>query len=124
MKPEPKSDIETHTIKVPPATGPGSGKEAWRALDLWAIEANAGLSATIKEQAEALRDVRAEVEPLRRQIAIRRPPGGREPLADDKVDRIEATIRTGESTRSIASGFKVGSRHRTGTELRKADGVV
>jgi len=125
MRPEPNADVETHAVKVPPATGPGSGKEAWRALALRAIEANAGLSAAVKEQEAALRDAHAEVELLRRQIATRRPPGGREPMADDKVSRIENAIRTGESTRSIARGFKVSAMtvSRIGRRMRTRDAL-
>lgn len=107
MKPDPSDQVYVQEVRIPPATGPGSGKDAWRALALNMMGANDRLSSVINEQAEALRDLKAEVELLRRQIATRRPPGGREPLPDDKVARIEAAIRTGESTRSIARGFKV-----------------
>ena len=125
MKPEPNAELETFAVKLPPAVGPGSGKEAWRALALKMLDANDNLSAIIKEQTAALRDARAELELLRRQIATRRPPGGREPLADEKVARIENAIRTGESTRSIATGFKVSAMtvSRIGKRMRTRDAL-
>ncbi len=52
-------------------------------------------------------DLKAEIALLRRQIATRKPAGGREPITDEKVARIETALRTGETTRSIARGFKV-----------------
>lgn len=107
MKPDPSDQVHTHEARIPPATGPGSGKDAWRALALKAIDANDRLSTVIDEQSQALRDARADIELLRRQIATRRPPGCRDPLPDDKVARIESAIRTGESTRSIARGYGV-----------------
>lgn len=125
VKPIPDEWTGSVQVRVPPASGPGSGKEAWRALALRAIEANEGLMLTVQEQAAALRELKAEVALLRRQIASRRPPGGRDPLPDVKVARIENAIRAGESTRSIARGFKVSAMtvSRVARRMRERDAL-
>ncbi len=122
MKPAPDSTL-TADRSPPPSHGPGSGKDAWRDFALHALDANTGLAATIREQAEVIADMKAEIALLRRQIATRKPAGGREPITDEKVARIETALRTGETTRSIAKGLKVSPMtvSRVGKRMRERE---
>jgi hypothetical protein len=107
VKSDPSFLVETRSTKIPPATGPGSGKEAWKALALDMLDANEGLSAVIKGQRETIRDLEAEIRLLRNQVATRKPKGGRERLDDETVNGIECALDAGQSTRAIGARFKV-----------------
>ena len=119
-------DIATSELKLPPATGPGSGKAAWQAVVLRILDANKGLSVLGREQIVTISELRAEIELLRRRIAARRPVGGRSPLPDEKVARIEAALRARETTRSIARRFHVSAMTvcRVGKRMRQREALI
>ena len=95
-------------ITPPRLQGPGSGKAAWIAFAHQAIDANAGLSDLIDQQAAAIRELKAEVALLKKQIATRKPKGGRPPLDQAKVAAIEADLRSGSfSKRGVAARHRV-----------------
>ncbi len=48
---------ETVTVKIPPTHGPGSGKEAWKALAVIVRDMNESLSAIISTQREVIREL-------------------------------------------------------------------
>ena len=122
MKAAPDATMTTGR-KPPPSHGPGSGKEAWRDFALEALVCNEGLAATLRLQVETIADMRGEIALLRRQIASRKPAGGREPISDEKVARIENALRSGESTRSVARGFRVSAMtvSRVGKRMRERE---
>lgn len=103
MKADPFDPNNVGTITAPPRHGPGSGKEAWIRFALETADANDNAFAIIREQAEAIRQRDAEIELLRRQIAERKPKGGRPRLSDDVVARIEADLARGYSQRQTAA---------------------
>lgn len=109
----------------PPASGPGSGKDAWRAFAVDVVEFNLGLGQIIDEQSATIAELKAEIELLRRLIATRKPKGGRKPTDDDTVQRIEVALIAGASTRSIAQRYKVSamtvSRIHKRMDSRKVD---
>jgi DNA invertase Pin-like site-specific DNA recombinase len=104
---EPPADIETTTIKWPPATGRGSGKDAWQALADELYLANRDLSAIIKDQERRIDELQAEVQLLRQQIETRKPRGGRARTPDEKVARIERALGNGRGIREIAKAMNV-----------------
>lgn len=97
----------TQTVKIPPTSGPGSGKEAWRAVALDFMDANEGLGRIIDEQRDTIAALNAEVDMLRAQIASRKPKGGRPAVDDETVQKIEVALLAGASTRQIAQRYKV-----------------
>lgn len=107
MRDDPGKSVTTTMITLPPAIGPGSGKEAWRALALRAIESNASMAEVAREQGQTIAALNAEIEDLRQQIASRKPKGGRPPLNDDTIRKIEVALIAGASTRQIAQRYKV-----------------
>ena len=85
----------------------GSAGAAWLAFALNCARANVKLVADLQAQSAAIRVLRGEVALLRKRIAERRPKGGRAPLADSLVERIEAEIKRGGSDRGIAASYGV-----------------
>ena len=65
-------------------------------------EANADYEALCVLQSETIRELQAEVELLRGQIAARKPKGGRPRIPDDKANAIERDLAAGASRRDIA----------------------
>jgi len=116
---------ETVTVKIPPTHGPGSGKEAWKALALTALDMNDSLSAIIATQREVIRDLQAEMGLLRRQIADRKPKGSRPKTPDETVEAIERAFAKRNSTRAIARAYGVSpmtvSRVRKRVQARNAE---
>lgn len=105
---DPAEETGLEKITAPRMTGPGSGKAAWIAFAHRAVDANAGLSDLIDQQFAAIRELKAEVALLKRQIASRKPKGGRPPLDEAKVAAIETDLRSGAwSKRRIASRHHV-----------------
>jgi hypothetical protein len=105
---EPAEETGLEKITAPRMTGPGSGKAAWVAFAHRAIDANAGLSDLIDRQSATIRELKAEVALLKRQIANRKPKGGRPPLDAAKAAAIEADLRSGAwSKRGIAARHHV-----------------
>ena len=107
MKSDPAETVGTSPFKMPPWSGPGSGKAAWKEWALHLAEANNGLSDVIKSQSATIAYLNGEVALLRQEAAARKPTGSRKRLSDDKVARIEAEIAEGMSARHIASRFGV-----------------
>lgn len=103
MKSDPMDNVKVTTARRPPSRGPGSGKDAWVSYALDREENEGTLWKIIREQSAAIRDLQAEVELLRVQIAKRRPKGGRPRLEDARVAEIERDLAAGYSTRQIAS---------------------
>jgi DNA invertase Pin-like site-specific DNA recombinase len=104
-------------LQVPPASGPGSGKDAWMALAWLAVNANRQLRLAIEMQRQTIRELEGEVALLREQIATRKPKGGRDRIADETVSRIEWALDAGQSTRKIARQFGVSAM--TVTRIKK-----
>ena len=102
MKRDPSDEVQTVTTKWPPSRGPGSGKDARMALAVRLQDKNEGLALLINEQAALIQEQAAEVALLKRQVAERKPKGGRQPMPDGTVDSIEAALATGASVRSVA----------------------
>ena len=98
---------EFEPVPFPPLRGPGSGKDAWREFAWKAAAVNSDLRALIERQQQTIRELRADNDLLRQQIAKRRPPGGREPTPIETVSRIERAIAAGGTTRHIARQFGV-----------------
>lgn len=102
MKPDPISETIITSIKRPARQGPGSGKEAWIRYADAVSDANVSAFDLIEKQSATIRELQAEIELLRGQIASRKPKGGR-PRTDDKtVARIEAALAGGLSQRRVA----------------------
>ena len=105
---DPAEETDFEKITAPRLTGPGSGKAAWVAFAHEALGANAGLSDLIDRQSATIRELKAEVALLKRQIATRKPKGGRPPLDEAKAAAIEADLRSGAwSKRRIAARHHV-----------------
>lgn len=125
MRRDASERVEKVTLTVPPASGPGSGKDAWRALAQRMLDSNDSLSAVIAEQKATIAELNAEVDLLRRQIATRKPKGGKPAVDDETVQRIEVALLAGASTRQIAQRYKVSamtvSRIKKRMDSRKAD---
>lgn len=107
---DPLESTRLNTIKPPRLQGPGSGKDAWIAFARDVMEANVGLSDLIDQQSAAIRELKAEVALLKKQIARRKPKGGRPPLDEAKVAAIEADLRSGSLSKR-----KIAARHRVST---------
>lgn len=107
MKSDPMDSVRVTTIRTPPSRGPGSGKAAWVAYALERAETCETLWQIVDEQSAAIRDLQAEIELLRAQIAERKPKGGRPRLDDRRVAEIERDLAAGYSTRQIASRCSV-----------------
>ncbi len=58
-------------------------------------------------QRDMIHKLNAEIVLLKKQIAKRRPKGGRPPIDNEKVKRIEAELAAGHSKRSIADRHRV-----------------
>ena len=103
MKTDPMDNVTVTTIQQPPSRGPGSKKAAWVDYALSQSANSAALWGIIDEQSATIRELQAEVELLREQIAKRKPKGGRPRTDDKKVARVEADLAAGYSRRQIAS---------------------
>lgn len=102
MKSDPMDKVKVTTIHQPPHQGPGSGKAAWVAYARERSDTCETLWNIIDDQSATIRDLQAEIELLRQQIASRKPKGGR-PRTDDKTAaRIEAALAGGMSQRKVA----------------------
>ena len=105
---DPAEEAGLEKITAPRMTGPGSGKAAWVAFAREVLDANIGLSDLIDRQSATIRELKAEVALLKRQIASRKPKGGRPPLDGAKAAAIEADLRSGAwSKRGIAARHHV-----------------
>jgi hypothetical protein len=115
------ADIQLETLKEPPLRGSGSGREAWIGHARRAADANAGLVQIIEEQAREIAYLRGEVALLKRRVAERKPKGGRPPLAEELVARLEAEVERGGSDRTIASRYGVSHMavHRLRVRMRQ-----
>lgn len=107
MKPDPIDSYTVTTVTAPRLQGPGSGKAAWVAYAIDRAETCTTLWGIVDDQTATIRELRAEIELLRNQIATRKPKGGRPRIADSKVNQIEAELSAGHSKRSIASRHRV-----------------
>ena len=58
-------------------------------------------------QRNKIKELNAEIVLLKKQIAERKPKGGRPPIDADKLTRIEAELASGHSKRSIADRHRV-----------------
>lgn len=125
MREDPGERTMKTSVTLPPASGPGSGKEAWRAIALDYMGWNEGLGRLIDEQSATIAELKAEIELLRRQIATRKPKGGKPAVDDETVQRIEVALLAGASTRQIAQRYKVSamtvSRIHKRMDSRKVD---
>ena len=113
---DPADRIEWVPAKVPPRHGPGSGKDAWIAFAREMVHDNGSLRKFLDEQSGVIRSLRGEVALLKKRIAARKPQGGRPPLAEDLVARLEAELGHGGSDRAIAARY--GVSHMTVHRLR------
>ena len=107
MKPDPMENYYVTTTSAPPSQGAGSGKAAWVAYAIERAETCATLWGIVDDQTATIKELRAEIELLRKQIATRKPKGGRPPTPDAKVNQIEAELSAGHSKRSIAARHRV-----------------
>lgn len=104
MKTDPMDDVNVTAARaMPPSRGPGSGKAAWVEYALSQAQNGQTLWGIIDDQSATIRELQAEVELLRKQIAERKPKGGRPRTDDKKVARIEADLAAGYSRRQVAS---------------------
>ena len=107
VKTDPSDTVETQSLRLPPSSGPGSGKDAWMAVARDVLDANENLARIMEEQRKTIRDLEAEIGLLREQISKRKPKGGRSRITDDRVNRIERALEAGQKTRAIATQFGV-----------------
>lgn len=107
MKSDPIDSYSVTTITTPPSQGPGSGKTAWVAYARDRAETCTTLWGIVDDQTATIKELQAEIELLRNQIATRKPKGGRPRTSDDKVQRIEDELAAGHSKRSIAARHRV-----------------
>ncbi len=107
MPHDPDDSTFTFSPKIPPSSGPGSGKRAWQDFAWEMYDANDALMAIIERQRGAIRDRDVEIILLKRQIAARKPKGARPPVPQEKVDRIEYEVAAGGSDRHIARMYDV-----------------
>jgi hypothetical protein len=70
-------------------------------------ESNGAALDIVDRQSGTIRDLQAEIELLRKQIATRKPKGGKPRIDDAKTARIEAELEAGHSKRSIAARHRV-----------------
>ena len=113
------------TRKRPPATGPGSGKDAWISYALYCEEANFNLQDIIERQREVIAVLNANVSAHERDAAARKPPGSRQRLPHGTMVKIMNAIREGQSTRSVATACGVSAMtvSRIGRRM-KAEGAA
>jgi hypothetical protein len=104
---DPMDVIKVVDLKRPPSRGPGSGKEAWVRYALELSDANAGWMETVEQQSAVIRELKAEIELLHRQVASRKPKGGRPRVREAVVEQIEADIAAGKTDRPIAVAYGV-----------------
>lgn len=90
-------------VNMPPALGPGSGKDAWMRFARDMADSNGELWDMVERQSEAIRELEAEVELLKSQISTRKPKGGRRRLKDGRISHIDACLAAGFS-RSTTEG--------------------
>lgn len=102
MKSDPLDEVNVTTYSTPPTQGPGSGKAAWVAFAQDRVRNEQSLWGIIDDQSATIRELQAEIELLRAQIAERKPKGGRPRTPDAKLQRIEADLRAGVSKREAA----------------------
>lgn len=102
MKSDPMNQVTTGTIRRPPARGPGSGKEAWIEYACRRDDTCDLLFDIVDQQSAAIRELQGEVALLRRQIAERKPKGGKARLDDATTARIERDLAAGLSQRKTA----------------------
>ncbi|WP_029032435.1 hypothetical protein [Salinarimonas rosea] len=102
MSADPMHGIEIETLNLPPARGPGSGKEAWVEAAYRLADANVRAFASIEKQSAVIRALEAENDRLRA-LASRKPKGGRARLEDTVVSAIRADLAAGLSTRATAA---------------------
>jgi hypothetical protein len=107
MKSDPLDDVNVTTYQAPPSQGPGSGKAAWVAFAESRMTNEQSLWGIIEDQSSTIRELQAEVELLRAQIAKRKPKGGRPRTDDKKVLSIEADLQAGLSKRETAKRNRV-----------------
>lgn len=107
MKSDPMNEVNVTTIMSPPSQGPGSGKAAWVAYARNREQNAETLWGIVDDQTATIKELQAEIELLRNQIATRKPKGGRPRISDDKVQRIEDELAAGHSKRSIAARHRV-----------------
>ena len=104
MKSDPLESVTvTPAPAMPPRRGPGSGKEAWIAFAEAEAENGVKLWGMINRQSEVIRELQAEIELLRRQVAKRKPKGGRPRIKDRITAQIEMELASGLSQRQIAA---------------------
>lgn len=120
MKPDPMEGKTTAAIKRPPSQGPGSGKAAWVAYAVEVSSGNEFAFDMVDQQSATIRELRAEIALLRKQIEARKPKGGRPRIDDAKRLRIEAELQAGHSKRGIASRHHVSAM----TVVRVAERVA
>lgn len=87
-------------------------------------ESNRTLWEIADRQSQVIRELRVEIELNREQIAKRKPTGGRPPLSEDKVARIEADLAAGLSRREAARRNRVSPTTVIRVEQRGAERVV
>src|SRR4051794_13494194 len=114
---DPADNLEFETIHSPPIAGKGASREAWIIYASKVAVANHRLMEMIGDQSTVIRQLQAEVMLLKAQIAKRRPPGGRQPLAEAKVARLEQEIAAGGADRALAQRYHVS--HMTVHRIRK-----
>lgn len=103
MKSDPLDEVNvTPARPMPPSRGPGSGKAAWVEYAIAQANNGAVLWGIIDDQSATIRELQAEIELLRAQIAERKPKGGRPRTPDAKLQRIEADLQAGLSKREAA----------------------
>ena len=103
MKSDPLDEVDVVPARpAPPSRGPGSGKAAWVEYAVAQAKNGARLWAIIDDQSATIRELQAEIELLRAQIAKRKPKGGRPRTPDAKLQRIEADLQAGVSKRATA----------------------
>lgn len=107
MKNDPIDAYSVTAITPPPTRGPGSGKAAWVAFAESRLEQCDILWTVIEDQSATIKELKAEIELLRTQIATRKPKGGKPRIDDTKVARIEQDLKEGFSKRSIAKRHRV-----------------
>ena len=99
MKTDPMAGADPATIPPPPLRGPGSGKDAWVAFAREVARSNELLWQAVDQQSAVIRELEAELTLQRRQLARRKPKGGRPRLSDERAAGIEAELAAGDYSR-------------------------
>ena len=100
---DPMEDVKTTVASWPKAQGPGSGKQAWIDFAHERVRNEQVLWGIIDDQSAAIRDLQAEVNLHKAQIAKRKPKGGRPAVSDKMLAAIEADLCAGYSQRQAAT---------------------